>query len=484
MIGLVVRPWQGKLIAMGRKKHKRRQGSKKGRAEALSAAKAPPQPARNTAQSSHGNYLRECYPGCHVLHDTTASSSDDSRPATGLAAAVPEDFDPDEYGLPGDITDSALANVVPDISIEPPESGPGGRLVTFINTSSKHRRAFYVTFHSPARCQLGDGADGVATLTEGTYRDADGHDCRATTLIVTLRPRRMVELCRVVRDQSREGGDSADGGDWLVLHSDISDLQVDAVCSLGTNCGHGTAVCPSAGGGTSGAAAGSGAGAGAGAGAGVDGGGGSGDAVGASEVPVFAFPLRQHPCAGNASAGTEVELHHGEFLCTQGCGGWLTHFYDATKFAIDLACDVGTPVVAVADGVIVDIKDGCRVSGIHSSNLFSWNSITMRVVRCEEGGDPDVGHGMLVEYVHVQAGSFVVKIGDAVSAGQLLCLSGDAGFCPMPHLHLQAHVSDAKDAPTVPFRLGTDGDDAKVPPYTPVAGSWYHSCTGPCDPPS
>jgi hypothetical protein len=34
------------------------------------------------------------------------------------------------------------------------------------------------------------------------------------------------------------------------------------------------------------------------------------------------------------------------FLCSQGCNGLFTHFYPATKHAIDLECPVGTAVLA------------------------------------------------------------------------------------------------------------------------------------------
>ena len=44
----------------------------------------------------------------------------------------------------------------------------------------------------------------------------------------------------------------------------------------------------------------------------------------------------------------------------------------------------------------------------------------------------------------------LVKVGDRVQRGHI-CNSGDVGFCPRPHLHIQMHSSDKKDAPTIPF---------------------------------
>lgn len=79
--------------------------------------------------------------------------------------------------------------------------------------------------------------------------------------------------------------------------------------------------------------------------------------------------------------------------------------------------------------------------------------------------------GILAEYVHILADSARVAPGDRVSAGQPLCESGDAGFCPTPHLHLQLQEGEDDSAPTVLFALlDHDGN-----PYFPVAGKWYGS---------
>ncbi len=66
------------------------------------------------------------------------------------------------------------------------------------------------------------------------------------------------------------------------------------------------------------------------------------------------------------------------------------------------------------------------MSGIGVSNLYRWNSVTLRL---SDGG--------VAEYVHIQHGSVTVAVGDAVAQGQTICVSGQAGFCPRPHLHFQ-----------------------------------------------
>ena len=77
--------------------------------------------------------------------------------------------------------------------------------------------------------------------------------------------------------------------------------------------------------------------------------------------------------------------------------------------------------------------------------------------------------GLLAEYVHILADSAFVTPGDQVTTGQPLCLSGGAGFCPTPHLHLQLQEGEGDTAPTVQFALL----DCEGSPYFPVAGKWY-----------
>jgi hypothetical protein len=74
----------------------------------------------------------------------------------------------------------------------------------------------------------------------------------------------------------------------------------------------------------------------------------------------------------------------GPFLVSQGSGGGLTHFsHPSTFHAIDFECPVGTPVLAVGDGVVVDVRQHSKCTGIKVSNLFQWNSITLRVANSQ-----------------------------------------------------------------------------------------------------
>jgi murein DD-endopeptidase MepM/ murein hydrolase activator NlpD len=147
----------------------------------------------------------------------------------------------------------------------------------------------------------------------------------------------------------------------------------------------------------------------------------------ASPLPLIRFPFT---CADAPS-----------YLCSQGFAGRFTHFFPQTIFAIDLDCAIGTPIVAVASGIVTQIVVKAKsASGIGISNLFHWNSVSMQT-----------DQGYVVEYVHIDGSSIVVNVGDRVQEGQVICHSGQAGFCPRPHLHLQLHADADPKSPTIAF---------------------------------
>ncbi len=132
----------------------------------------------------------------------------------------------------------------------------------------------------------------------------------------------------------------------------------------------------------------------------------------------------------------------GDFLCSQSSGGALTHFaHPSTFYAVDFRCNIGTSVVAVFDAEVVEIRNETDKSGVHVSNLFHWNSIMIK----------KIGSNIFAEYVHIKKDSFTVNVGDIVKEGQVICLSGNAGFCPEPHLHFELHSSSEPGNPSVPI---------------------------------
>lgn len=86
---------------------------------------------------------------------------------------------------------------------------------------------------------------------------------------------------------------------------------------------------------------------------------------------------------------------------------------------MDIANDMGTPIVATADGVV---------------EYAGWNS----------GGygnmvDINHGNGIMTRYGH--ASQVVVSVGQHVKRGQLIAYMGSTGFSTGPHVHYEVHVN-------------------------------------------
>jgi len=116
----------------------------------------------------------------------------------------------------------------------------------------------------------------------------------------------------------------------------------------------------------------------------------------------------------------------------------------------------GTPIHAVADGVVVNLYDGAdeQVPGPEARGITPDNiGGNMLVV--------DIGDGAYAFYAHLQRGSLKVKRGDKVKTGQVLGLLGNTGNSTAPHLHF--HVMDgpsplnANGLPYVFSRFGSQG---------------------------
>lgn len=93
----------------------------------------------------------------------------------------------------------------------------------------------------------------------------------------------------------------------------------------------------------------------------------------------------------------------------------------------------GKEVHAILGGTVTEVKDG-----VADNTPGRWpdGSITLETV----AGNHvliDVGQKRWVMYAHLKRGSVRVKLGDRITAGQVLGLLGNSGNTPEPHLHLQ-----------------------------------------------
>jgi hypothetical protein len=101
----------------------------------------------------------------------------------------------------------------------------------------------------------------------------------------------------------------------------------------------------------------------------------------------------------------------------------------------------GAEVLAVADGVIVNVVDGIPDTVPRADGR---TEMPMPMTNANVAGNwvaLDIGNDRYAFYAHLQPGSIRVRIGDRVRAGAILGLLGNSGNSVGPHLHF--HVGDA-----------------------------------------
>ncbi|HLY17195.1 MAG TPA: M23 family metallopeptidase [Bryobacteraceae bacterium] len=121
----------------------------------------------------------------------------------------------------------------------------------------------------------------------------------------------------------------------------------------------------------------------------------------------------------------------------------------------------GTEALAVADGVVTEVKDGIP------ENIPGENSRAVPITLETVGGNHvilDIGGRHYAFYAHLQPGSLRVKLGDKVRQGQVIGLVGNSGNSTEPHLHF--HLEDGNSP------LGAEGLPYSLSSFEVVGHGW------------
>jgi murein DD-endopeptidase MepM/ murein hydrolase activator NlpD len=134
-------------------------------------------------------------------------------------------------------------------------------------------------------------------------------------------------------------------------------------------------------------------------------------------------------------------------ICADYLGRAFPHCYDqhdGSDYILDGgfdAMDAGSqPIVAAADGVVVDLADGnydrCHGSATGGTADCDGHPVVGNQVTLEHA----TGHRTL--YWHMMKDSVAVALGDAVAMGDTLGLVGSSGNSSLPHLHFALQEAD------------------------------------------
>lgn len=130
------------------------------------------------------------------------------------------------------------------------------------------------------------------------------------------------------------------------------------------------------------------------------------------------------------------------YRLVQGFGGGYSH-KGASRYAVDFAMPVGTPVHAARGGQVIDLQQKYDRGG--PSRRYSRYANFVTILHAD---------GTTGEYYHLRQYGVQVALGDNVNPGQLLGYSGNTGFSSLPHLHFAVYQakSHGKYA-SVPFKF-------------------------------
>jgi hypothetical protein len=114
------------------------------------------------------------------------------------------------------------------------------------------------------------------------------------------------------------------------------------------------------------------------------------------------------------------------------------------EYAIDFDMHKGTKVLAARAGLVVAYRDDSDTGGSDTKYTNCTNYVIIKH-----------SDGTYGEYAHLKHNGVLVALGDHVSEGQAIGLSGATGHVDVPHLHFAVvSITDAHSG-SIPFRVRT-----------------------------
>jgi murein DD-endopeptidase MepM/ murein hydrolase activator NlpD len=148
-----------------------------------------------------------------------------------------------------------------------------------------------------------------------------------------------------------------------------------------------------------------------------------------------------------------LPIDTSEWRIDQGFGGRFSHAEPQSRYAIDLAVDEGTPVLAARAGIVMQVEDDFEGAGLDREK-FVDRANHVRLLHED---------GTMTVYAHLAPESVMVSQGQRVRSGQRLGSSGNTGFSTGPHLHFAVQVNRGMDLVSIPFELEGPAGAIEIP---------------------
>ena len=101
------------------------------------------------------------------------------------------------------------------------------------------------------------------------------------------------------------------------------------------------------------------------------------------------------------------------------------------EYALDFKVKKKTKICAARDGVVIGAREDSEEGGLKPENMSDGNYISIKHY------DGSVAH-----YWHLIKNGVLINVGDTITKGQVIGLSGNTGYSAFPHLHFEVVGTD------------------------------------------
>lgn len=103
------------------------------------------------------------------------------------------------------------------------------------------------------------------------------------------------------------------------------------------------------------------------------------------------------------------------------------------EYALDFKVKKKTKICAARDGIVIAARGDSNKGGLKPANISDGNHISIRH-----------SDGSIAHYWHLDKNGALVNVGDTITKGQVIGLSGNTGYSAFPHLHFEVVGNDDK----------------------------------------